>query len=339
MDLSRVMMIVRSLGLFAFFMLAPITTWAADTGEGDFAKGWDLLKIKKYKEARMALETGLRKNPSNALAQFYLADACRAMKEWSCAEEHYRTSLELDPQSNVSELARLRLHKATTWRLIEEAKRSLTDPNVSSTNIQQATDALAVAGKMGIDAEQQAISDKLHADGAAKKYKADAKHLLPKLEGRWKYVGSNAIYRSMVNNDGTLDLQLEQPTKYLQDAGIKAGILRFQRGKVISLHETQLPAIAHSVINRDNSTGQLFAKGEYIPFAEFAKGQGCRWEVSTKSVSALLVYTSDNDNIRIIPFQELRRTFSCEIITADLNHISSSEVKEMVRVSPFSTSP
>lgn len=68
---------LRMLGLCVLVIVVPGVALAADNGAAEFAKGWDLLKIKKYQEARAALESRMKKNPSNALAQFYLADACR----------------------------------------------------------------------------------------------------------------------------------------------------------------------------------------------------------------------------------------------------------------------
>lgn len=76
------------LGLCVLVFVMSGAASAADNGAAEFAKGWDLLKLKKYQEARAALEAGMKKNPSNALAQFYLADACRGLKDWVCAEEH-----------------------------------------------------------------------------------------------------------------------------------------------------------------------------------------------------------------------------------------------------------
>ena len=164
MDLSRVWGIVRLLGFSVFFMmLMPLVAVAADTGEADFAKGWDLLKHKKYKEARAALETGMKMNPSNALAQFYLADACRGLKDWSCAEEHYETSLELDAKSSVSELAKQRLNKAKTWRLLTEAKTTLEKNSGKQNKIQKARESLAIAKRLGLDDEQLALHDELDA--------------------------------------------------------------------------------------------------------------------------------------------------------------------------------
>jgi formylglycine-generating enzyme required for sulfatase activity len=161
MDHSRIIMIVCSLGLFALFMLVPITTWAADNGEADFAKGWDLLKHKKYKEARAALETGMKKNPSNALAHFYLADACRGLKDWSCAEEHYETSLELDAKLSTADLAKTRLKKAKVWRLLDEAKATIADSKAPPEKVQSAQDTLEIANKLGLDDEQRAVYQQL----------------------------------------------------------------------------------------------------------------------------------------------------------------------------------
>lgn len=170
MDHSRNIMIVCSLGLLALLMLVPVTTWAADNGEADFAKGWDLLKHKKYKEARAALETGMKKNQSNALAHYYLADACRGLKDWPCAEEHYETSLELDAKSSVAELAKQRGRKAKVWRLLDEAKATIAESKTSPGKVQSAEDQLAIADRLGLDDEQQAVYEELRdkAHGSSK---------------------------------------------------------------------------------------------------------------------------------------------------------------------------
>jgi formylglycine-generating enzyme required for sulfatase activity len=163
MDHSRINIIVCSLGLSVLFMLVPLAAWAADNGDGDFAKGWDLLKHKKYKDARAALETGMKKNQSNTLAHYYLADACRGLKDWACAEEHYETSLELDAKSSVSDLAKTRLRKAKVWRLLDEAKRTIADDQAPPEKIQSAQETLEIAKKLGLDDEQQAVHQQLQA--------------------------------------------------------------------------------------------------------------------------------------------------------------------------------
>jgi formylglycine-generating enzyme required for sulfatase activity len=152
---------MRMLALGALLLFSPVAASAADTGEADFAKGWDLLKLKKYKEARTALETGMKKNPANALAQFYLADACRGLKDWACAEEHYETALDLDPKLSTADLAKARLKKAKAWRLLDEAKAMIADSKAPPEKIQQAQETLEIANKLGLDDEQQAVYQQL----------------------------------------------------------------------------------------------------------------------------------------------------------------------------------
>ena len=130
---------------------------AADQGEQEFAKGWDLLNQKQYKEARAELEAGIRKNPSNALAHFYLAESCRGLKDRPCEEEHYETSLELDAKSSVADLAKPRLRKAKAWRLLDEAKITINDSQAPPDKIEQAHYILDIANKLGLDDEQQAV--------------------------------------------------------------------------------------------------------------------------------------------------------------------------------------
>ena len=148
-----------------FLMLTPIATQAADQGEADFARGWDLLKQRQYGEARAALESGMKKNPSNALAHYYLAETCKGLKDWSCAEEHYEASLDLDAKSSVADLAKARLRKAKAWRLLDEAKRTITDSQAPPKKFKQAQDTLDVANKLGLDDEQQAVYQQLREKG------------------------------------------------------------------------------------------------------------------------------------------------------------------------------
>src|SRR5512147_1686308 len=94
-----------------------------------FPAGYEFLKQHKYQEARTAFEADLQQNPANAIAHFYLADACRGLKAWACAESHYETSLELDPKSSVAGLAKQRARKAKVWRLLDEGKQVISEPN------------------------------------------------------------------------------------------------------------------------------------------------------------------------------------------------------------------
>ena len=158
MNLRIVCMTALCLGMCLTMVMTPAR---ADQGEQEFASGWDLLKQNKYQEARTALEAGLQKNPSNALAHFYLAEACRGQKDWHCAAEHYETSLELDEQSSVAGLAKSRGRKAKVWRLLEEAKRTIDESPASPEKLKQAEETLDIANKLGLDDEQQAVSQQL----------------------------------------------------------------------------------------------------------------------------------------------------------------------------------
>ena len=133
-------------------------TMAAAPGDArtkKFAIGYEFLKQNKYQEARTAYETGLQEYPANALAHFYLGDACRGLKAWASAEEHYATSLELDTKSSVAGLARQRMLKAKIWRLLSEGKLAINEPNTPPKKIAEAKDTLDIANKLGLDDEQQ----------------------------------------------------------------------------------------------------------------------------------------------------------------------------------------
>jgi formylglycine-generating enzyme required for sulfatase activity len=122
-----------------------------------FAIGFEFLQQNKYQEARAAYEAGLQQYPANALAHFYLGDACRGLKAWASAEEHYATSLELDAKSSVAGLARQRLVTAKIWRLLGEGKHAINEPNAPPKKLSEAKDTLDIAIKLGLDDEQQAF--------------------------------------------------------------------------------------------------------------------------------------------------------------------------------------
>jgi formylglycine-generating enzyme required for sulfatase activity len=121
-----------------------------------FVAGYDFLKQHKYQEARTAFEANLQKNPADTMAHFYLGDACRGLKAWTCAELHYETSVELNAKSPVAGLAKQRGRKAKVWRLLDEGKQAINEWNVSPVKIAQAEDTLDIASKLGLDDEQQA---------------------------------------------------------------------------------------------------------------------------------------------------------------------------------------
>ena len=122
-----------------------------------FTAGYEFLKQQKYQEARTAYEAGLQESPANAMAHFYLGDACRGLKAWACAEEHYETSLELDEKSSVAGLAKQRARKAKIWRLLDEGKQVINEPNAPPDMVAQAEDTLDIVSKLGLDDEQQAL--------------------------------------------------------------------------------------------------------------------------------------------------------------------------------------
>ena len=127
-----------------------------------FVASHEYLKQQKYQEARAALEADLQRHPENAMAHFYLGDACRGLKAWACAEEHYETSLELDAKSSVAGLAKQRARKAKVWRLLDEGKQVVNEPGVPPQQLTQAENTLEIANKLGLDDEQRAIYQQLH---------------------------------------------------------------------------------------------------------------------------------------------------------------------------------
>ncbi len=152
--MRKILVLVALLGLDAYSTMAAAPV---DQDAKKFAAGYDFLKQQQYQEARTAYEAGLQQNPANALAHFYLGEACRGLKTWSCAEAHYETSLELDAQSPVAGLAKQRGHKAKVWRLLDEGKQALNAPNASPKQVAQAEDTLDLANRLGLDDEQRAL--------------------------------------------------------------------------------------------------------------------------------------------------------------------------------------
>jgi formylglycine-generating enzyme required for sulfatase activity len=149
-----------------------IAAHAASPGEKEFAKGGDLLKQKQYAEARAVLEAGMTKDPTNVQAHFNLAEACRGLKSWACAEDHYATALQWDARSSGTGSTKPRLQKMTTsrlldevtaWRLLDEAKGLLAGGKVSPDKMKQAEDALDSANELGLNTEQQVLYQQLRA--------------------------------------------------------------------------------------------------------------------------------------------------------------------------------
>jgi formylglycine-generating enzyme required for sulfatase activity len=157
---------LMSMILLCLFTAPGAIAHAADTGDQDFAKGAALLKQKQYVEARAALEAGMTKSPSNAVAHFNLAEACRALEAWACAEEHYETALELDAKAGPTKsylpktkakVWRLR-EEMTVWRLLNEAKDLM-----AGGKLKQAEESLHSADELGLNNEQQPLYQQLQA--------------------------------------------------------------------------------------------------------------------------------------------------------------------------------
>jgi formylglycine-generating enzyme required for sulfatase activity len=163
-------MLVR-MTLLCFFVCVGVSAQsvsvnAARSGEEDFAKGAALLKQKQYTEARAALEAGMTKGPANAVAHFNLAEACRGLKSWACAEEQYEAAIELDAKSPAAGSTEPRIQKFKAWQLLDEVKvwrlletvRGLiTGGQIQPDKVKQAKEALASANELGFNDDQQAV--------------------------------------------------------------------------------------------------------------------------------------------------------------------------------------
>jgi formylglycine-generating enzyme required for sulfatase activity len=156
--MRMIFVFVAILGLNAHLAMAAAPV---DARIKKCSTGYDFLKQHKYQEARTALEACLQKGPANAMAHFYFGDVCQGLKAWACAEAHYETSLELDAHSTVAGLVKQRGRKAKVWRLLDEGKQAISEPNAPPQQIAQAEDTLEIANKLGLDDEQRAVYQQL----------------------------------------------------------------------------------------------------------------------------------------------------------------------------------
>lgn len=165
---------LRALGFLICLRIvaASMAASATETGEQDFAKGETLLKKKQYAEARAALEAGIVNNSSNVQAHFNLAEACRGLAAWACAEEHYETALHLDAKSRTAGTKEVRLRKmevwrsleeVTAWRLLEEAKGLIAAGQAQPEQVKKAEEALDGANELGLNREQLTAYQQLEA--------------------------------------------------------------------------------------------------------------------------------------------------------------------------------
>lgn len=96
--------------LLTFAWLATQSVWAANVAAQKlFADGYELLKAGEAKQASAKFESGLKLDPKNALAYFYLGEAYNVQNERDKARKAYQQSLAIDPNSRVAADARQRV--------------------------------------------------------------------------------------------------------------------------------------------------------------------------------------------------------------------------------------
>ncbi|MDH3446389.1 MAG: hypothetical protein OEN50_20895, partial [Deltaproteobacteria bacterium] len=307
-------------------------------GAQEFATGFDLLKQQKYQEARTAFEAGLQHNPSNAMAHYYLAESCRGLKVWGCAEEHYETSLELDAKSNLAELAQARFRKAKAWRLIEEAKRLMTDDNAPLEKVTQAKDTLEIANTFGLDEEQTAVSEQVQSKINRHGEQAKGAEMFRRLEGKWRFVGGTAVYRATVSSAGALEMYIESPSERQKLVGLQVDT-RF----IFNLEVRGYPA-SPDVIDgyrsdiRSNFTNgaELFAQGYRLESFILLGDKNCGVSQGWKPVRMILSYVPPLDTIRLLPLDRVWRTSTCGITLDPMDNtrdeFGTGWLDEMVRV-------
>lgn len=162
--------VLASITLLCLFLAPAAVAHAAGAGDLDISKGEDLLKNKQYTEARTLLEAGIQKDPTNVQAHLSLAEACRSLEAWACAEQHYETALQLDARAGVTGSTQPRLRKltvwhaleeVTAWRLLNDAKGLLSGGKVSPEKMRQAEEALASANELGLNNDQLVLYQQL----------------------------------------------------------------------------------------------------------------------------------------------------------------------------------
>jgi tetratricopeptide (TPR) repeat protein len=77
-----------------------------------FYDGFEAYKANRFTDAIRLFEQGLRQDPTNALAAFYLGEAYTKTSNQAKAREWYAASLAADPQSAVAAQARERVAAA-----------------------------------------------------------------------------------------------------------------------------------------------------------------------------------------------------------------------------------
>src|SRR3569623_1000 len=103
-----------SIGITAVLIILSVlfsTFTEASTAQQDFSQGFELIRAGKPKEATAKFEHGLKTEPNNALAHFYLAEAYFGQKQNDMSKAHNQKSLEIDPSGPVAQDAKYRLEQ------------------------------------------------------------------------------------------------------------------------------------------------------------------------------------------------------------------------------------
>jgi len=98
------------IGAVLITLLTLFSSFAeASTAQQDFSQGFELIRAGRLKAAAAKFEHGLKMEPCNAQAHFYLAETYLGQKQNDAAEAHYQKSLELDPSGPMAQDAKNRL--------------------------------------------------------------------------------------------------------------------------------------------------------------------------------------------------------------------------------------
>lgn len=101
----------RTIAITVLFGSA-VLSWGQDAAEL-FFQGYELLEQGKASEAAAKFEEGLKTEPNNATARYYLGEAYVSVGQ-NKAREQMRKSLDLDANSQVAGPARKRLHELSS---------------------------------------------------------------------------------------------------------------------------------------------------------------------------------------------------------------------------------
>jgi len=121
-------MIFRACAILSASLVLTLSAIGAETPQASFASGFELLKAGKAKEAASKFETGLKTDPKNALAHFYLGEAYAALKRPKDAKKQYQASLDLDAAGPVAEKAKGKLAEGAASVDVTQAKDAKDPP-------------------------------------------------------------------------------------------------------------------------------------------------------------------------------------------------------------------